>query len=91
MKEKDILPVMAVIYSLFCKSWILAICLFFYWYFSILIYCVIIFNDNEIGFKKTDEATENTFSMACLALFAFCCARILTVVLIPLLISAIFK
>lgn len=91
MKEKDILPVMAVIYSLFCKNWILAICLFFYWYFSILIYCVIIFNDNEIEFKKTDEATENTFSMACLALFTFYCARILTIVLIPLLISAIFK
>lgn len=91
MKEKDILPAMAVIYSLFCKNWILAICLFFYWYFSILIYCVIIFNDNEIEFKKTDEVTENTFSMACLTLFAFCCARILTIVLIPLLISTIFK
>lgn len=91
MKEKGILPVMEVIYSLFCKNWILAICLFFYWYFSILIYCVIIFNDNEIEFKKTDEVTENTFSMAFLTLFAFCCARILTIVLIPLLISAIFK
>ena len=48
MKEKDILPVMAVIYSLFCKNWILAICLFFYWYFSILIYCVIIFSGKGV-------------------------------------------